>query len=83
MADLDFNFGEDGTGEEQEEAWEWGGRNATIFLIDVSPSMFVRENSADGQSNTPFEAAMKVIGLMLSCLNVLSYVCVPCTSIYS
>jgi len=57
MNDFQLNFGgdeiNDGDGEETE--WQFGGKNATIFLIDCAPQMFVKD--AD---DSPFVTSLKV-----------------------
>ncbi|XP_018013106.1 X-ray repair cross-complementing protein 6-like [Hyalella azteca] len=62
MENIDFNFGLDGeNGEEDaEEQWQWEGRNATVFLIDVAPAMFEKD-AAEEESDIPFIVAMKCV----------------------
>ena len=43
----------DSDGEENTESFGWGGRNATIFLIDASPEM--HKSPADSEEESPFK----------------------------
>uniref|UniRef100_A0A2P2HZY3 ATP-dependent DNA helicase 2 subunit 1 n=1 Tax=Hirondellea gigas TaxID=1518452 RepID=A0A2P2HZY3_9CRUS len=67
MDDYNFNFGDDGSeGEEGEDGErQFGGRNATVFLIDAAPQMFetIKSSDENGEESsfTPFETALKCV----------------------
>ena len=57
MDDYNFNFGGDEeVTDEGENNWEYGGRNATVYLIDAANEMFKAEEGKD----SPFIISLKV-----------------------
>ncbi|XP_068204179.1 X-ray repair cross-complementing protein 5 [Palaemon carinicauda] len=57
--DADDNLGED---DEEGGSWTFGGRTASVFLIDASPAMFDSQSNDEGDDNDPpFQKAIKCV----------------------
>ncbi|ELU12175.1 hypothetical protein CAPTEDRAFT_204722 [Capitella teleta] len=60
MADMKWNWGEDGESDEEEGGsgegqWQFGSRDGLIFLIDCSKAMFEKGD----EEHSPFELCIK------------------------